>query len=140
MRITPLMMTSLGQQLSMERRIKYPNRSIHQIRSAFSPQPDHIRTRQCVLFKGLARQPRTSTTNQIAQQTTHSTRHQNKPADLGENTRFVTPEQNGPYCDEIVIDCQKINDRPFRGTITFNEAMDKIFIKIIGFNSVTSTP
>ena len=52
MRITPLMMTSLGQQLSMERRIKYPNRSIHQIRSAFSPQPDHIRTRQCVSLQG----------------------------------------------------------------------------------------
>jgi hypothetical protein len=35
-----------------------------------------------------------------------------RPRDLGESTRFVTPEQSGPYRDEIVVECQKLNDRP----------------------------
>ena len=56
-----------------------------------------------------------------------------RPRDLGESTRFVTPEQSGPYRDEIVVECQKLNDRPFKGTITFREATDVMFTRVMGF-------
>ena len=59
---------------------------------------------------------------------------QNRPLDLGDRTRFVTPEQTGPFRDEIVVECQKINDQPFKGTITFTEATESIFMAIMGFN------
>ena len=56
-----------------------------------------------------------------------------RPSDLGENTRFVTPAQNGPFRDEIVVECQTLNDRPFKGTITFREATEIMFTEIMGF-------
>ena len=71
--------------------------------------------------------------NRGGNRTNADSRREDRPADLGENTRFVTPEQSGPYRDEIVIECQKINDRPFKGTITFNEAADRIFVETLGF-------
>ena len=56
-----------------------------------------------------------------------------RPSDLGENTRFTTPRLEGALRDEIVVECQTLNGRPFKGTITFNEAVDAIFIGIMGF-------
>ena len=56
------------------------------------------------------------------------------PRDLGEDTRFVTPEPRGQFRDEITVECQKINDEPFRGTITFKEATETIFTQIMGFD------
>ena len=53
--------------------------------------------------------------------------------DLGEQTRFVTPPPNGQMRDEFTVECQKLNDRPFKGSITFDEARDTIFNQILGF-------
>ena len=66
----------------------------------------------------------------------HQQSQQQRPqrqSDLGDNTRFTTPGSEGPLRDEIVVECQKLNDRPFKGTITFNEAVDSIFTEIMGF-------
>ena len=57
-----------------------------------------------------------------------------RPFDLGENTRFVTPRSEGALRDEITIECQTLNGRPFKGTLTFNEAVDSIFVEILGFS------
>ena len=35
--------------------------------------------------------------------------------------------------DEIVIECQKLNDKPFKGTITFKEAKIAIFQNTLGY-------
>ena len=78
--------------------------------------------------------PSTSIGRNQQQSRIQSNRREDRPADLGDNTRFVTPAQNGPFRDEIVVECQKINDRPFKGTITFTEATDSIFMAIMGFN------
>ena len=67
------------------------------------------------------------------QQTQSRMDRPDRPADLGENTRFVTPEQNGPIRDEIVVECRTLNDRPFKGTVTFREATDVIFTEVMGF-------
>ena len=71
---------------------------------------------------------------QDRQQQLQQDSRQNRPLDLGDRTRFVTPEQTGPFRDEIVVECQKINDQPFKGTITFTEATESIFMAIMGFN------
>ena len=72
---------------------------------------------------------------------THQPQHQNdrpdrpdRPSDLGDNTRFATPRAEGALRDEIVIECQTLNGRPFKGTITFNEAVDSMFVEIMGFS------
>ena len=70
---------------------------------------------------------------QQQQQQQHTQRSNNRPLDLGENTRFTTPAADGPLRDEIVVECQRLNDQPFKGTITFNEAVDTIFTDIMGF-------
>ena len=65
---------------------------------------------------------------------TQTSANEDKPTDLGENTRFFTPLENGPFRDEIVVECQKLNDHPFKGTITFKEATDIMFTTVMGFD------
>ena len=43
---------------------------------------------------------------QDRQQQLQQDSRQNRPLDLGDRTRFVTPEQTGPFRDEIVVECQ----------------------------------
>ena len=61
-------------------------------------------------------------------------RNPDRPTDLGENTRFVTPAPDGAMRDEIVVECKTINGLPFRGTITFKEAREVMFNEIMGFS------
>ena len=53
---------------------------------------------------------------------------------LGAASRFVTPEPDGAYRDDIAIEFQQLNGKPFKGTITVKEARDVIFKEILGFN------
>ena len=57
-----------------------------------------------------------------------------RKTDLGDLTRFVTPPADGQMRDEFTVECQKLNDRPFKGTVTFDEARDTIFHEILGFD------
>ena len=75
-------------------------------------------------------QPPTSSFSSSFQQ--HQDQTQRR-TDLGEQTRFVTPPPNGRMRDEFTVECQRLNDRPFKGSITFDEARDTIFNQILGF-------
>ena len=79
--------------------------------------------------RGSARAQRGAT--QIHQRRTD--KQNDRPTDLGDNTRFVTPAPDGAMRDEIVVECRTINDAPFRGTITFKEAREVIFGEVMGF-------
>ena len=57
-----------------------------------------------------------------------------RKTDLGDLTRFVSPPADGQMRDEFTVECQKLNDRPFKGTVTFDEARDTIFHEILGFD------
>ena len=72
--------------------------------------------------------------SQVQSQRTHRVSESTRPSDLGENTRFVTPAPDGALRDEIVIECRTINDRPFKGTITFKEAREFMFHEVMGFH------
>ena len=56
-----------------------------------------------------------------------------RASNMGERTIFVTPKPEGGMRDEIVIECQKLNDKPFKGTITFKEAKIAIFQNTLGY-------
>ena len=77
--------------------------------------------------------PRGATFRSLSQQRYQQPPPQDRPSDLGENTRFFTPVQNGPLRDEIVVECRTLNDRPFRGSITFKEATEFMFTEVMGF-------
>ena len=53
---------------------------------------------------------------------------------LGAQSRFRTPEPDGPHRDDFAIEFQQLNGKPFKGTITLKEARDKVFRDILGFN------
>ena len=53
--------------------------------------------------------------------------------DRGDRTKFVTAPANGQMRDEFTVECQTLNDRPFKGTLTFEEARVTIFHEILGF-------
>ena len=58
---------------------------------------------------------------------------QTRITDLGKNTRFKTPPADGQFRDEIVVECQTLNERPFKGSITYEEARETIFHDVLGF-------
>ena len=45
--------------------------------------------------------------------------------------KFVTPAPVGAMRDEITIEIQTINGNPFRGTLTFHEALEGIFLRCL---------
>ena len=45
--------------------------------------------------------------------------------------KFVTPAPVGPMRDEITIEVQTINGKPFKGTLTFHEALEGIYMKCL---------
>ena len=47
---------------------------------------------------------------------------------------FKTAPPNGPMRDDLVIEIQKINGKPFRGQLTFTEAKDGIFTGCLDLN------
>ena len=77
--------------------------------------------------------PRGGSFRSLSQQRFQQPPPQDRPSDLGENTRFFTPVQNGPLRDEIVVECRTLNDRPFRGSITFKEVTEFMFTEVMGF-------
>jgi hypothetical protein len=44
---------------------------------------------------------------------------------------FVTPAPNGAMRDEITIEVQTVNGKPFKGSLTFHEALEGIYIKCL---------
>ena len=54
--------------------------------------------------------------------------------DMGERTKFVTAPPNGHMRDEFTVECQTLNERPFKGSLTFEEARVTVFHEILGFD------
>ena len=52
---------------------------------------------------------------------------------MGERSLFVTPRPERGLRDDLIIQCQTINDKPFKGTITFKEAKFAIFEGKLGY-------
>ena len=53
----------------------------------------------------------------------HSSQSSNSRAfNMGDKSLFVTPRPDGGLRDDLVVQCQTINGKPFRGTVTFKEA------------------
>ena len=44
---------------------------------------------------------------------------------------FVTPAPNGAMRDEITVEIQTMNEKPFKGTLTFKEALEGIYTKCL---------
>ena len=55
------------------------------------------------------------------------------PKILNGGTMFTTEKPGGAYCDVITIECNKINYKIFRGTITYIEAKN-MFVKALGLS------
>ena len=53
---------------------------------------------------------------------------------LGEHSYFVTQKPEGGLRDDIIIECNTINDSEFRGAITFKEAKFGMFQDIFGYD------
>ena len=60
-------------------------------------------------------------------------RQPDRASDRGDNARFTTPASEGPLRDEIVVECQMLNDQPLKGTVTLKKAVDTISTEIMGF-------
>ena len=54
------------------------------------------------------------------------------PRRLGENSLFITPRPEGGMRDLLIVECSKINGNEFKGTITYTEAMVKIYQQKLG--------
>ena len=54
------------------------------------------------------------------------------PKLLGSETLFTTSRPEGKMRDVITIDCYKINESDFKGTISYEEANEKIFTGALG--------
>ena len=48
--------------------------------------------------------------------------------------KFRTPDPDGPMRDDIVVEVQTVNDRPFKGSLTFTEAMNGVFETCLGLD------
>ena len=77
---------------------------------------------------------RGATQSSFRQRMQHSDQSQpQRRTDLGDETRFITPPPDGQMRDEFVVECQTLNDVPFKGSVTFEEARVTIFHDILGF-------
>ena len=57
-----------------------------------------------------------------------------RPTNMGDRTIFVTPKPEGGMRDDIVIECQTINGKPFKGTVAYKEAKVAIFEEKLGYD------
>ena len=57
-----------------------------------------------------------------------------KPTQGTDQSIFKTSKPQGAFRDEVVVEINTINDEPFLGTITTQEAVKAIFIKALGFS------
>ena len=53
---------------------------------------------------------------------------------LGDQSRFMKKKDEGNLTDEIAIECLTLNDRPFKGSLTFQEMRNTIPTEILGLN------
>ena len=60
-------------------------------------------------------------------------RGRGRATNMGERTLFVTPKPDGGMRDDIVVQCQTITGKPFKGTVTFKEAKFDIFEGNLGY-------
>ena len=49
-------------------------------------------------------------------------------------SKFVTPAPNGSMRDEITVEVQTINGKPFKGSLTLDEAKNGIFVRCLELN------
>ena len=71
-------------------------------------------------FASVAAQPSSSSMQNRRSSTTSANYNPRKVL----QKMFVTPAPEGPMRDEITIEVQTINGKPFKGTLTFHEALD----------------
>ena len=57
------------------------------------------------------------------------------PRSLGADSIFVTDKPKGPMRDVLTVECSKLNDEEFKGTVTYTEAKEKIFMEALGLNA-----
>ena len=74
-------------------------------------------------FASVAAQPSSSSMQNRRSSTTSANYNPRKVL----QKMFVTPAPEGPMRDEITIEVQTINGKPFKGTLTFHEALDGIY-------------
>ena len=48
---------------------------------------------------------------------------------------FTTARSEGPMRDVLTVECMKLNENDFKGTVTYSEAQDKIFTEALGLSS-----
>ena len=56
-----------------------------------------------------------------------------KITNMGDRSFFVTPRPDGGMRDDLIVQCQTINGKPFKGTVTFKEAKHEIFQGKLGY-------
>ena len=85
--------------------------------------------------RGRGQFSQTSSNRARIDQTDQLTNHEqtDRRTDMGDRTKFVTPPANGQMRDEFTVECQTLNERPFKGSLTFEEARVTIFHEILGF-------
>ena len=49
-------------------------------------------------------------------------------------SKFRTPDPEGPMRDDIIVEIRTVNDRPFKGSLTFTEAKDGVFATCMGMS------
>ena len=47
----------------------------------------------------------------------------------------MTAKPEGPMRDVLTVECMKLNDTDFKGTITYSEAKERIFIEALGLSA-----
>ena len=87
------------------------------------------------------RQDRPSFASVTAQQSSSSLQNRrNSTASANYNgkkileSKFVTPAPNGSMRDDITVEIQTINGKPFKGSLTVDEAKNGIFVKCLELN------
>ena len=54
------------------------------------------------------------------------------PKLMGTDSLFTTSRPNGKMRDVLTVECYKINESDFKGTINYSEAKEKIFMEELG--------
>lgn len=99
------------------------------------PGPGHISEQGADSNLGLnpsssSRRTSTASGDSFSTVTSRSTVRKEKPV---RKSVFVTKKPEGAFRDELVVELQTLDGKPFKGKITIKEARRKIFQEILGF-------
>ena len=56
------------------------------------------------------------------------------PKSMDAESIFTTARSEGPMRDVLTVECMKLNENDFKGTVTYSEAQDKIFTEALGLS------